>query len=70
MSCPPWSFSPDGRLAYYERSPETGYDLWTLPIDLSGGDQPKVGKPELFLRTPAHQMFRFLAGRTMDRLPI
>jgi Tol biopolymer transport system component len=51
----PWSFSPDGRLAYYEVNPETGFDLWTLPLDLSGDDQPKVGKPELFLRTVADE---------------
>jgi len=47
------SFSPDGRrLAYYEVNPETGPDLWTLPLDLSNPEHPKPGKPELFLRTP------------------
>jgi serine/threonine-protein kinase len=49
----PWSFSPDGhRLAYIERDPLTGFDLWTLPLDLSDPDHPKPGTPELFLRTP------------------
>jgi Tol biopolymer transport system component len=49
----PSSFSPDGsRLAYVERSPKTGYDLWTLPLDLTDPDHPKPGKPEPFLRTP------------------
>src|SRR5262249_54584488 len=29
------SFSPDGqRLAYFEHHPETGVDLWILPLDL------------------------------------
>jgi len=52
----PASFSPDGRrLAYTERSPETGFDLWTLPLDLSDPEHPKPGKPELFLRTPFNE---------------
>ncbi len=47
-----FSFSPDGRrLSYFETNPQTGNDLWTLPMDLSDGDHPKPGKPELFLRT-------------------
>jgi serine/threonine-protein kinase len=46
----PWSLSRLGRLSYYERNPETGLDLWTLPLDLSDPDRPKPGTPELFLR--------------------
>jgi serine/threonine-protein kinase len=47
----PWSVSPDGkRLAYYEMSPETHFDLWTIPLEVSGGE-PRGGKPEPFLRT-------------------
>jgi serine/threonine-protein kinase len=34
-SSTPWSLSRDGRLAYFERNPDTGVDLWTLPIDLT-----------------------------------
>jgi serine/threonine-protein kinase len=50
----PWSISPDGkRIAYYENNPETGFDLWTLPLDTTDPDHPKAGKPELFLRTAA-----------------
>jgi predicted Ser/Thr protein kinase len=53
----PWSVSPDGRrLAYFERNPETGFDIWTLPLDLTDPDRPKAGKPELFLRTPANEI--------------
>jgi serine/threonine-protein kinase len=53
----PWSFSPDGRrLAYHEVSPETGGDLWTVPLDLTDADHPKAGTPELFLRTPAEEL--------------
>jgi serine/threonine-protein kinase len=53
----PWSFSPDGRLlAYHDTSPETGFDIWTLPLDLTDPEHPKPGKPELFLRTPADEL--------------
>jgi serine/threonine-protein kinase len=49
----PYSFSPDGqRLAFAELGMDTGYDLWTLPLDVSDPGHPKPGKPELFLRTP------------------
>jgi len=52
----PWSLSADGRwLAYFESNPETGYDIWTLPLDMTDPDHPKPGKPELFLRTPANE---------------
>ena len=50
----PWSFSPDGRrLAYFQRASDTGFDIWTLPVDLTDPDRPKAGKPEVFLRTAA-----------------
>ena len=53
----PGSFSPDGRrLAYFETNPETGLDIWTLPLDLADPDHPKAGKPEPFLRTPAAEL--------------
>jgi serine/threonine-protein kinase len=48
----PWSFSPDGRrLAYHEINHETGFDIWTISLDTTDPDHPKVGKPESFLRT-------------------
>jgi Tol biopolymer transport system component len=53
----PYSFSPDGkRLAFFEFSPETNADIWTLPI---GGDpeHPQPGKPEVFLRTSFQENF-------------
>jgi serine/threonine-protein kinase len=51
------SFSPDGsRLAYFERDPKDGIDLWTLPLDLSDPDHPKPGTPEPFLRTPNDEL--------------
>ena len=54
----PTSFSPDGRrLAYFEVDPDSGYDLWTLALDVSDPDHPKPGKPEIFLRTPANEVF-------------
>jgi serine/threonine-protein kinase len=53
----PWSFSPDGRrLAYHEIDPANGFDLWTLPLDLSDPDHPKPGKLEPFLRTPNDEL--------------
>jgi Tol biopolymer transport system component len=53
----PWSFSPDGRwLAYFARSQDSGFDLWTLPLDLRDPDHPKPGKPEPFLRTAADEI--------------
>jgi serine/threonine-protein kinase len=48
----PYSFSPDGRLAYSTASGRTDVDIWTLPLDLSDPEHPKAGKPELFLGTP------------------
>jgi serine/threonine-protein kinase len=52
----PWSFSPDGILAYHEINPATGFDLWTVPITESGG-KLSAGTPELFLRTPSHETY-------------
>jgi Tol biopolymer transport system component len=53
----PYSLSPDGRrLAYYENNPETGFDIWTLPLDGSDSDEPKTGKPEPFLVTPSEEL--------------
>jgi serine/threonine-protein kinase len=50
------SFSPDGRrLAYFDLNPESGQDLWTLPLELNNSEHPKPGKPELFQRTPFNE---------------
>jgi len=52
----PYSFSPNGRrLAFFQTSPETGGDLWTLPIDITDPEHPKPGQPEVFLRTPLNE---------------
>ena len=40
-------------LAIEELSPEVDSDIWTVPIEGLYDGNPKVGKPELFLRTPA-----------------
>ena len=49
----PYSFSPDGkRLAFSEQNAGSSMDIWTLPLDTSDPEQPKPGKPELFLGTP------------------
>jgi serine/threonine-protein kinase len=53
----PWSVDPAGRrLAYYERSPDTGFDLWTAPIVVHDG-RPRLGPPEVFLRTRAFEVY-------------
>jgi eukaryotic-like serine/threonine-protein kinase len=53
----PWSISADGqRLAYYERSAESGFDLWTAPIRRTEKG-PSLGRPEPFLRTPAFEVY-------------
>jgi len=45
----PASFSPDGRYLAFEQShPETGLDIWLLPMDGSG-------EPTPFLVTPFHE---------------
>ncbi len=51
-------FSPDGkRLSYSIVGPEGKMDTYTLPLDLSDPEHPKAGKPEPFLRTPAHEVW-------------
>ncbi len=53
----PWSFTPDGtRLAYHELSHSTGFDLWTVPIQVSE-DGLTAGEPKLFLQTPAFETY-------------
>jgi Tol biopolymer transport system component len=53
----PWSFTPDGtRVAYFTRRPDTGWDLWTLQLDLSDPDNPKPGTPEVYLSTPVDEL--------------
>jgi Tol biopolymer transport system component len=47
-----YSFSPDGQRLAFAESVDTGFDLWTLPLDVSDPEHPKPGKPELFLGTP------------------
>jgi Tol biopolymer transport system component len=52
-----WSISRDGHwLAYFETMPETGADLWILPLDLKDPDHPKPGEPQVFLRTQANEL--------------
>jgi serine/threonine-protein kinase len=52
----PYSFSPDGtRLSYYQLTPETSADIWTMTLDLWDPEHPKPGKPEPFQRTPSSE---------------
>jgi hypothetical protein len=53
----PWSTDPGGhRLAYYERSAESGFDLWTVPI-LHSKTRLALGRPEPFLQTRAFEVY-------------
>ena len=52
-----WSFSPDGKLlAYFVTMPDTGTDIWLLPLDLTDPDKPRAGAPQPFLRTKGNEM--------------
>jgi Tol biopolymer transport system component len=52
----PWSFSADGRYLFYSESgPNSGADLWILPLDARDPEHLKPGKPEVFLKTPANE---------------
>jgi serine/threonine-protein kinase len=53
----PWSFTPDRKwLAYYEMDPETGFDMWMVPVN-AGINGPELGSPELLLQTPAFECY-------------
>jgi serine/threonine-protein kinase len=53
----PWSFSPDGRrLVYQQRSPDSGQDLWTLPLDITDPDHPSLASRSRFcVRQPTRR---------------
>jgi len=51
-----WSFSPGGRLAYFDNKPDTSLDIWTVQLDLRDPDHPKWGQPEPFLQTAAAEL--------------
>jgi len=62
------TLSPDGkRLAFIESGPGTGFDLWTVPLE-SDGAGLRLGKPEVFLQTPADERYPSFSpdGRWMD----
>jgi serine/threonine-protein kinase len=48
----PFSFAPDGRLAFTVAFAELP-DIWALPIDMADPDHPKPGKGASFLADPA-----------------
>jgi Tol biopolymer transport system component len=51
----PNSFFPDGRrLAYYGLDSDARFKVWTVTLDVSDPDHPKLGKPELFLNTQSN----------------
>ena len=52
----PWSFAPDGRLAYHQPGATTGYDLWTVPLSVVAG-KLTAGTPEAFLQTRHYEVY-------------
>ncbi|MFQ5817680.1 MAG: protein kinase [Terriglobia bacterium] len=52
----PTSWSPDGKLlAFAENNPETGWDIWVLPLKGEGLPRSERGKPQPFLQTPFNE---------------
>ena len=57
----PTSWTPDGRtLVFYQLTPRTGFDIWSVPADGSGPPVP-------YLQTPFDELYPFLSpdGRWM-----
>jgi serine/threonine-protein kinase len=53
----PWSFAPDGRrLAYHQMAKDTGFDLWTVPIE-AGGAVVTVGEPEVYRALQTYETY-------------
>jgi serine/threonine-protein kinase len=53
----PSSISADGkRIAFHEWTTKTGWDIWTLPIDIRDAEHPKPGQPQAFLATPQDEV--------------
>jgi serine/threonine-protein kinase len=51
----PESISTDGRfLAYLKEN--AGWDIWTLPLDLTDPERPKAGTPQEFVATPDNEL--------------
>jgi serine/threonine-protein kinase len=54
----PVSFNEDGtRLAFHALSPETHFDLWTMPVLVSDDGVRSPGAPQSFLRTRAIETY-------------
>jgi len=52
-----FSISPDGRnLAFVRTGQDSGFEIWTLPLDRNDPEHPKSGKPEPFARESLSQI--------------
>ena len=52
----PTSFARNGKwMAYTETNPETGGDVWLMPIDWTDPERPRPGKPEPLLHTKSDE---------------
>jgi serine/threonine-protein kinase len=64
----PSSVSADGKLlAFHTWTLQTGWDIWTVELDITNPEQPKAGRPRPFLVTPADEVSASLSpdGRWM-----
>ena len=52
----PWSFAPDGRLAYSTNSATTALDMWTTPITTSDSGL-RAGAPVALLQSPFYEAY-------------
>jgi serine/threonine-protein kinase len=53
----PSSISADGKLlAFHTWTIETGWDIWTVTLDIKDPEQPTAGKPRPFLVTPQDEV--------------
>jgi serine/threonine-protein kinase len=56
-SLAPYSWSPDGKLlAFQQVTPDTGLDIWLLPMEDGDKSGHKPGTPRVFLKTPAGEL--------------
>jgi serine/threonine-protein kinase len=54
----PWSFTPDGRrLAYHGMATATGFDLFTVPLDVGADGELAAGVPEVYRALQTYETY-------------
>lgn len=52
----PFAVSPDGKfLLFTEQHPETGFDIWLMPLEAEAQAQGKPAEPKPWIRTPYNE---------------